>query len=458
MYQELHLTEGKDMSKNYTIRCRGLNENFNSVFTFNNAVFETSGLLPGEKAEVSLLYGKGKGRAKVEKITEISENRITPVCPVYESCGGCSFLHTSYENELRLKTDVCKGLLSDFGEVKECLGMNEADSLHYRNKVHATLSLNKKGRVTSGLYEETTHNLIPINECAIERPAAAEIMKTIRRFMDDYHLPPYNEDNRRGTLRHVLFRIAKSGDTLVCLVCGSKIFPEKHKLTDEIRKKHPCVKTVILNFNNKKTSFVLGDKEELLFGPGYICDELCGIKFHISAKSFYQINTEMAEKIYTDAVKLSGIGKEDNILDAYCGIGTIAMTAAKLSGAKELTGVELNPAAVRDARESAKNAGFNNLRFIDEDAGDFLQAAIGADLHYSCIIMDPPRSGASEHFLNAVAKMKPEKLIYISCNPATLARDLRFLTSKKYKAEHIQPYDMFPRTANVEVLCILKHQ
>ena len=443
------------MGKTYTVRCKELNENFNSVFTFNNAVFETAGLLPGEKAEVSLLYGKGRGTAKVEKITEISKERINPVCPVYEKCGGCSFLHTSYENELRLKTEVCRKLLSDFGEVADCTGMGE-NSFHYRNKVHATLSLNKKGKVVSGLYEETTHHVVPLTECAIERLEASEIMKTIRNFMDEFHLPPYNEDNRRGTLRHVLFRIAKNGDTLVCLVCGSKIFPEKHKLADTIVKKHPCVKTVILNFNNKKTSFVLGEKDELLYGNGYVTDELCGISFRISAHSFYQVNTEMAEKIYTDAVKLSGIGKDDSILDAYCGIGTIAMTAAKLSGAKEMTGVELNPAAVKDARESAKNAGFTNLRFIDEDAGDFLQAAIGAELHYSCIIMDPPRSGAGEHFLKAVARMMPEKLIYISCNPATLARDLRFLAGKKYKAEYIRPYDMFPHTGNVEVLCIMK--
>ncbi|MBR0133168.1 MAG: 23S rRNA (uracil(1939)-C(5))-methyltransferase RlmD [Lachnospiraceae bacterium] len=445
------------MGKTYTIRCTALNENFASVFSFNNATFETKGLLPGEKAEVSLLYGKDKGRAKVEKITEISEERINPVCPVYEKCGGCSFLHTSYENELRLKTEVCKKLLSDFGEVADCTGMGE-NSFHYRNKVHATLSLSKKGKVTSGLYEETSHQLVPVTECQIERTEASEVMKTIRKFMDDFRLPPYNEDTRRGTLRHVLFRISKTGETLVCLVCGTKIFPEKHRLADEIVKKHPFVKTVILNFNNKKTSFVLGDKDEILYGPGYVTDELCGIRFRISAHSFYQVNTEMAEKIYTDAVKLSGLGKDDTVLDAYCGIGTIAMTAAKLSGAKEMTGVELNPAAVRDARESAKNAGFTNLRFIDEDAGDFLSAAIGADLHYSCIIMDPPRSGAGENFLSAVVKMKPEKLIYISCNPATLARDLRFLAGKKYKAECIRPYDMFPHTANVEVLCILSRK
>lgn len=442
------------MSKTYTIRCNKINENFNSVFTFNNAAFETTGLLPGEKADVSLLYGKDKGKASVVRLLEISEERTTPVCPVYDKCGGCRFLHTSYENELKIKTGVVKDLLSEFGTVEDCVGM-ENNSFHYRNKIHATLAKGRNGKVISGLYEETTHNLVPATECMIERTEAAEIMASIRSFMDDFHIEPYNEDTRRGTLRHILFRIAKNGDTLVVPVCGSKIFPEKKRLADFLVKNHSCIKSIVLNFNTKKTSFVLGDRDELLYGPGYITDELCGFKFRISPHSFYQVNTEMAERIYTDAVLAAKLGSDDTILDAYCGIGTIAQAAASLSGAKEVTGVELNADAVRDAKESAKNAGLNNLRFVNEDAGDFLFAAIGADMHFSCIIMDPPRSGASDHFINAVLKMKPEKIIYISCEPKSLARDMRKLVSKGYKPLFMRPYDMFPHTANVETACVL---
>ncbi len=443
------------MSKTYTIRCSGINEHFYSVFSFNNAKFETTGLLPGEKADVSLLYGKDKGKAEVAKLLEISEERITPVCPVYGKCGGCRFLHTPYANELRIKTDVAKKLLSSFGEVADCYG-NEAASFHYRNKIHKTLSLNKKGKVISGLYEETTHNLVNVSECEIEDVHASEVIATLRKFMDEHHILPYNEDSRRGILRHILFRTARNGDTLVVPVSGSKIFPEKKKLAEEIVNNHPFVKSVVLNFNTRKTSFVLGDKNETLYGPGFITDTLCGLTFRISPHSFYQVNTGIAEKLYTDAVTLSELNEKDVILDAYCGIGTIAMAAASLSGSKDVTGVELNPAAVKDARENAKNAGLSGLRFVEDDAGDFLQAAIGAEMKFSCIIMDPPRSGASESFLAAVSKMKPEKLIYISCNPVTLARDLRFLTSKGYVAGHIIPYDMFPHTANVEVLVTLK--
>jgi 23S rRNA (uracil1939-C5)-methyltransferase len=443
------------MAKKYTIRCKEINENFNGVFTFNNSKLEAPGLLPGEKASVTLLYGKDKGRAVVEEVLEPSSERVAPVCPIYGSCGGCALMHTNYKNQLQLKTDICKKLLSKFGNVGNCIGSEK--EYNYRNKIIATLSTDKKGRVISGLYEETTHNVIAVNSCKIEDEHAAAVMTTIRKFMNDFHIKPYNEDNGRGILRHVLFRTAANGDTLVVLVSGSKIFPEKNKLAKAISEKHSFVKGIILNFNNKKTSFVLGPKDELLFGKDYVTDKMCGLEFRISGRSFYQINTPQAEKIYTDAITRMKIGANDSVLDAYCGIGTIALSAAKLSGAKEVLGVELNEAAVKDANDNAKKSGLKNVKFIQDDAGDYLMAAIGAEIHYNCIIMDPPRSGASELFLKAVLKMKPEKIVYISCNPVTLARDLSKLTAKKeYKAEYIQPYDMFPQTAHVEVVTCLQ--
>lgn len=442
------------MSKTYIIRCKDINENMNGTFLFNNSGFEAPGLLPGEKAEVSLLYGKGRGKAKVEKILEPSPDRVSPVCPVYGICGGCKLMHTSYENQLKIKTDIARRLLSRFGEVGDCVGVT-GEPYHYRNKIHATLSTDKNGSVISGLYEETTHKLVNISSCAIENEHAAEIMETIRNFMNKHNVRPYNEDTGKGTLRHVLFRTSACGDTLVVLVSGNKIFPEKNKLSKLIMEKHACVKSIVVNYNTRKTSFVLGKKEEILAGDGYVTDEMCGLSFRISGKSFYQINTPQAVKIYLDAIEKADLSVNDTILDAYCGIGTIAAIAANISGAKEVIGVELNEAAIADARENAKLAGLKNIKFINEDAGDYLFAAIGAELHYSCIIMDPPRSGASERFIKAVLKMKPEKLIYISCNPVTLARDLRELTRKDYKADYIRPYDMFPQTGHVEVVCLM---
>lgn len=442
------------MSKTYTIRCKSINENMNGVFTFNNSTFEAPGLLVGEKAEISILYGKDKGKAKLEKIIEPSPDRVEPVCPVYGVCGGCKLMHTSYENQLRIKTDVARKLLSSFGEVEECVGV-EGEPYHYRNKIHTTLAVSKKGKIISGLYEETTHHVVNTPACAIENSNAAIVMETIRNYMVEHGIKPYNEDSGKGTLRHVLFRTSAKGDTLVVLVSGNKVFAEKNKLAKHLADKHPFIKSVVVNYNSKKTSFVLGQKEEILLGDGYVTDEMCGITFRISGKSFYQVNTPQAERIYLDAIKRAGISSKDTVLDAYCGIGTIAAVAAKLSGAKEVVGVELNEAAVADAKENVKLAGLKNVSFINDDAGDYLIAANGANIHYSCIIMDPPRSGASEQFIRAVLKMKPEKLIYISCNPVTLARDLRTLTLRDYKADYICPYDMFPQTAGIEVVCVL---
>ncbi len=442
------------MAKTYTIRCKEINSDMNGVFTFNNARLEAPGLLVGEKAEISLLYGKDKGKAAVEKILEPSPDRVEPLCPVYGSCGGCKLMHTSYENQLRIKTDVVRKLLSSFGEVQDCVGV-EGEPYHYRNKIHSTLSVSKKGKIISGLYKETSHNVVNTSSCAIENENASEIMKTVRKFMSDCKLAPFNEDTGKGTLRHVLFRTSAKGDVLVVLVSGNRIFPEKNKLASLIAQKHPCVKSVTVNYNLKKTSAVLGDKEEVLYGNGYVTDEMCGITFRISGKSFYQVNTPLAEKIYLNAITKAGIDANDTVLDAYCGIGTIACIAAKLSNAKDVVGVELNETAVADAEENSKLAGLKNVSFINEDAGDYLYAAIGAGIHYSCIIMDPPRSGASEQFINAVLKMKPEKLIYISCNPVTLARDLKKLTLKEYKASYIRPYDMFPQTSGIETVCLL---
>ncbi|MGN0166367.1 MAG: 23S rRNA (uracil(1939)-C(5))-methyltransferase RlmD [Lachnospiraceae bacterium] len=442
------------MSKKYTIRCKEINSAMNGVFTFNNSKFEAPGLLPGEKAEVTLLYGKDKGKAVVENILEPSPYRVKPVCPAYGTCGGCKLLHTTYEYQLQLKTEVARKLLSGFGKVEDCVGVS-GEPFHYRNKINATLSTDKRGKVISGLYEETTHHVVDITSCAIEDVHASQVMCTIRDFMNSHHIKPYNEDTGKGTLRHVLFRTSATGETLVVLVSGNKIFSEKNRLAEVISEKHPFVKSIVVNYNPKKTSFILGKNEEILTGTGYVTDKMCGITFRISGKSFYQINTPQAEKIYFDAINRAGITAEDKVLDAYCGIGTIASVAATLSSAKEVVGVELNAAAVADAKENAKQAGLKNVKFINEDAGDYLYAAIGADIHYSCIIMDPPRSGASERFMKAVLKMKPEKLIYISCNPVTLARDLKMLTLRDYQAVYIRPYDMFPQTGHIETVCLL---
>ena len=517
------------MSKTYTIRCDGINEEGRGTFTFNNSRFSAAGLLPGEKAKVQLLYGKDRGRAVVEEIVTPSEKRTAVSCPNFNKCGGCRLLHTTYENTLAIKTGIVRDLLAPFTEVGDTVGADavgkkdESSTFHYRNKIHATFSYaknaafsddsksNSKGRkianssvsagrkgasknvhgmVVSGLYSEDSHRVVPVSECAIENRNASAVTATIRDYMNRYGVKPYNEDTGSGVIRHVLMRVAKNGDTLVVIVSGSDIFPEKGKLAAHICEKHDFVKSVVVNYNTSKTSMVLGPKDEVLVGEGFVTDEMCGIPFRISAHSFYQINTPVAERMYEDAIKAAHLKPTDRVLDAYCGIGTITCVAAGISGCKEIVGVELNASAVKDAKENAKAAGLKNLTFIKADAGEYLakmaertkndtNAGAGTKnarntnagntgastmnaskerattSHFNCVIMDPPRSGASDKFLRALLKMAPEKIIYISCNPVTLARDLKTLT-RAYKVKQATPYDMFPWTAGVECAVILE--
>lgn len=440
------------MGKSYRVRCREINDNFNGTFVFNNATLEAPGLLPGELAEVSLLYGKDKGKAVVNEIIEASDKRINPPCPVYRECGGCSLMHMTYDNQLQIKENYCRKLLSKFGKVSKIEGMD--NPYNYRNKIHSTFSKNKKGDIVSGLYEETSHRVVEVDKCLVEDERASEVIKTIRELMKKYRVMPYNEDKGVGIIRHVLLRVAENGDTLVAIVVGSNVFPEKHKFAEKITANHPFVKSVVLNYNLKKTSLVLGEREEILAGSGFIVDRMCGIEFRISAKSFYQVNRVLAERIYMDAIREAGIGAKDKVLDAYCGIGTIGLAVAKHTGAERVVGVELNGAAVADAISNAKRSGLSNVTFVQGDAGDYLDS-VGSEEKFSCIIMDPPRSGASLKFIKSVLRMKPEKIIYISCNPVTLARDLSELTKKNYRAELIRPYDMFCHSSHVETVVLM---
>lgn len=441
------------MAKTYRVRGKEINKNFNGTFVFNNSKFEADGLLPGELAEVELLYGRDKGKAVVKNIVEPSKDRVKPECPIYSECGACKLMHTSYESQLAIKENYCRQLLVKYGKVAKIVGME--DPYHYRNKIHSTFSKNKKGNIVSGLYEETSHRVVSVSECLIENENAAKVIKTIRDMMNSYHIEPYNEDTGRGIIRHVLLRIAGNGDTLVAIVSGNNVFPEKNKMAKTICEKHAFVKTVVVNYNSQKTSMVLGEKEEVLVGKGYIVDTMCGLEFRISAKSFYQVNTKQAERIYMDAIKAAKIGENDRVLDAYCGIGTITAAVAKHTKAKEVVGVELNKTAVNDANENARRAGLSNISFVQGDAGDYLNALANENEHFNCVIMDPPRSGASAKFIKSVIRMKPEKIVYISCNPETLARDLAEITRKGYRAELIRPYDMFCFSQHVECVVLL---
>lgn len=376
-------------------------------------------------------------------------------CPYDKKCGGCSLLAHDYEEQLKLKKERLAKLLSPYGRLDEVIGMD--DPLHYRNKVHAVFTTDKKGNIISGVYEEGTHKVVAVDNCLIENEKADAIIATIRKLLPSFKLKVYDEDRRTGLFRHVLIRTAHStGQIMVVLVLSSTMFPSKNNFVKALLKEHPEITTIVMNINDKKTSMVLGDREQTIYGKGYIEDILCGNTFRISPKSFYQVNSLQTEILYNKAIEFAGLKGNETVIDAYCGIGTIGITVAShMAKGGSVIGVELNPDAVRDAIANAKRNSVDNIRFYCDDAGRFMTKMAAQGQHADVVFMDPPRSGSDEAFLSCVAKLAPSRIVYISCGPDTLARDLGVLKKKGYKVEKMVGVDLFPMTEHAETVVLL---
>lgn len=401
------------------------------------------GLSAGYRREDSKRGGSYGGRGT---------RRSTSICPVLNLCGGCQLLDMEYAKQLDFKQKQVEELLKGLCPVKPIIGMK--DPFHYRNKVHAVFDRDKKGNIISGIYEENTHHVVPVEKCLIENQKADEIIGTIRGMLKSFKIRTYDEDTGFGLLRHVLIRKGFStGEIMVVLVTASPVFPSKNNFVKALREKHPEITTIVQNINGRGTSMVLGDKEHVLYGKGYIVDELCGCRFRISSKSFYQVNSVQTEILYEKALSLSGLTGRELVVDAYCGIGTIGIIASKAAG--KVIGVELNQGAVRDAVNNAKMNGIDNIRFYCNDAGRFLVNMAEQGEKADVVIMDPPRSGSTEEFMDAVGKLGAGKVVYVSCNPETLARDVRYMKKLGYRAVEAWPVDMFPETDHVETIVLL---
>ena len=325
------------------------------------------------------------------------------------------------------------------------------DPFYYRNKVHAVFDRDKKGNIICGTYEAKTHKVVPIEECMIEDKISQEIIRTIRDMLKSFRIKTYDEDTGYGLLRHVLVRRGFSTDEImVVLVIGSPIFPSKNNFVKALRKKYPQITTVVLNVNDKKTSMVLGERDIVIYGKGYIRDTLCGCTFRISPKSFYQVNPVQTEVLYNTAMDYAELTGKETVIDAYCGTGTIGLIAAK--NAKKVIGVELNKDAVKDARINAKENGITNAEIYAGDAGRFMVDMASKNQKADVVFMDPPRAGSDEKFLSSVIKLGPKRVVYVSCNPETLARDLKYLTRHGYQAVKIQPVDNFPFCDHIETV------
>lgn len=379
------------------------------------------------------------------------EEKVTK-CSVSKKCGSCQYQGVPYKEQLAAKQKRMKKLLGKFANVKPIIGMD--DPFYYRNKVHAVFDRDKKGNIICGTYEAKTHKVVPIEECMIEDKISQEIIRTIRDMLKSFRIKTYDEDTGYGLLRHVLVRRGFSTDEImVVLVIGSPIFPSKNNFVKALRKKYPQITTVVLNVNDKKTSMVLGERDIVIYGKGYIRDTLCGCTFRISPQSFYQVNPVQTEILYKTAIEYAGLGRKETVIDAYCGIGTIGLVAAKR--AKNIIGVELNPDAVRDARINAKENKITNARFYQGDAGEFMENMAENGEDADVVFMDPPRIGSDKKFMSSVIKLNPSRIVYISCGPETLARDLEYLTKHGYDVRKIQPVDMFSFTDHCENICLL---
>ncbi len=368
-------------------------------------------------------------------------------CPNFKKCGGCQYLGMPYEKQLKEKQKMLTGLLGTFGKLHPIIGMQ--DPFHYRNKVHAVLGRDRKGRIISGVYREGSHEILPVETCLIEDETADAIIKTIRELLPSFKIKVFDEDTGYGFLRHILVRTARAtGEIMVVLVTASPVFPSKNNFVKALRNIHPQITTVVQNVNGRNTSMVLGEKEHVLYGPGFIVDRLCGCRFRISAKSFYQVNPIQTEVLYQKAIEAAGLTGKETVVDAYCGIGTIGIAAA--SRAREVIGVELNRDAVRDAITNARMNTVRNIRFYCNDAGKFMTQMASQGAKADVVFLDPPRSGSTEEFIEAVALLGPQRVVYVSCSPETLARDLKGFGKRGYCVREMWPVDMFPMAGHTE--------
>ena len=380
------------------------------------------------------------------------EEKIIPQCTHARKCGGCQLQHMSYEQQLRHKQSRMIRLLGRFGHVEDIIGME--NPLHYRNKVHAALGLDSRRKPVAGIYRSGSHEIIPVESCLISDNTANSIILSVRKLLPEFKIQVYDERSGTGWLRHILVRRGfKTGETMLVLVAVNTIFKLQKPFLKKLLSMHQEINTVVLNINDRFGPVVLGDREKIIYGDGYIEDELCGLRFRISSRSFYQINPVQTEKLYSKAIELAELSGEETILDAYCGVGTIGLCAA--NKAKQIIGVELNKDAVRDAIANAKLNKIKNCWFTAADAGEYMERMAKDGHRPDVVFMDPPRSGSDRRFIDSLIRTKPSRIIYISCGPDTLERDLKLICSGGYKVRHIQPVDMFPYTEHVECVVSL---
>ncbi|KAF6509508.1 23S rRNA (uracil(1939)-C(5))-methyltransferase RlmD [Geobacillus sp. FSL K6-0789] len=412
--------------------------------------------LPGERAKVKAIkVKKGYGYGRLVELYEPSPDRVEPPCPVYRQCGGCQLQHLSYEGQLKAKEKQVKEVLARIGKlggvtVHPVIGMK--NPWRYRNKAQVPVG-EREGGLVAGFYKERTHEIIDMDACLIQQEANDVVVQAVKRIAERYGIPPYDEATHKGVLRHIVARYgAATGEVMVVLVTRTDHLPHEQDIVRDIVRAIPGVKSIVQNVNPERTNVIFGAKTRVLWGSEFITDRIGGIQFAISARSFYQVNPEQTKVLYDKAFEYAELTGRETVIDAYCGIGTISLFLARK--AKHVYGVEIVPEAIEDAKRNAKLNGIQNVTFEVGAAEDVIPRWYQEGIRADCLVVDPPRKGCDAALLETIIAMKPPRVVYVSCNPATLARDSRILEDGGYETIEVQPVDMFPHTAHVE--CVAK--
>ena len=424
------------------------------------AVF-VPGAAPGDVIRCRIVKAlKSYAFGRIDAILAPGPGRVAPDCAVCTPCGGCGLRHLSYATECEAKTGFVRDAFARLGgfdvssfEFSPVLALTD-HTAHYRNKVQLPVGLDADGHVVTGFYAGRTHRIVPCPDCRLQPGVLNEIGNALCAFFAQQSIRPYDEQSGKGLVRHIFLRRgAHSGQIMVCLVCTRAKLPHAEQLCTALREQFPAISTILLNVNAKNTNVILGGENHILYGPGYIEDTLCGVPVRLGPLSFYQVNTLAAERLYGVAAQYAQLTPDETLLDLYCGMGTIGLSMA--DQCRELIGVEIVPEAIESAKANAARMGeavAAKSRFFCADAGQAATQLAAEGLHPDIVMLDPPRKGCDEATLSAVVRMAPRRVVYVSCNPATAARDAAWLEQKGYRAEKVQPVDLFPRTKHCEVV------
>ena len=417
-----------------------------------------NGAIKGEKCKILIVkVNKSFAFGKLIEIIKKSENRVDSDCSTYKRCGGCSLRHIKYNETLNLKRDMVQNLvnrtLDNKIKVNNVIGMD--NPYHYRNKLQYPVGLDKKGNSIIGVFAKRTHEIIEVGNCLIQNKEAEKVTKGVFKFIKENKIPVYNEITRQGAIRHIIVKIGIKTNEIMCVIVSNKEkFDKEKELVEYIVNKFSNVTTIIKNINDKNTNVILGNKNVMLYGDGYIYDKLGDYTFKISANSFYQTNPIQTEKLYNKAIEFAKLDKEDILCDLYCGIGTIGIFSS--NKVKKVYGIEIVEEAIEMAKENSKINNIDNIEFIAGDVEKvFKELVEEQNVKPTAIIVDPPRRGLDKNTINEIINLNVLKLVYVSCNPATLVRDLKHLESK-YNVKEIQPIDMFPFTSHIECVAVLE--